>query len=387
MTQILRQQLAAVACLTVAALVCAAPAAGQDEPQSRELSDWERAELQSLVQVVGAARAGELDPVEDPFDLTPSFLKGTDGNTYVPFTLAIDPTKIDGSSVAVYLYVACGADACQPLPPPDVMERIRETCNELSPDNFTARNLCEQTEISNYRELQERGSEPQEAVFEDAYFIQLDEPGADDMVRLSRAFSVPASDYDVYVALRKSLGEDADDDARGELPVMLLKRQVSVPDLWTEQLQTSTVLVAQAIAPLAAPLSPEEQIQYPYTLGTTRIVPKFDRSFGKQEDLNLLMLVYNPRLSSGKPNVTVEYNFHTQTDVGEEFFNKTVPQEFNAQTLPAGFSVEAGHQIVAGQSVPLSLFPAGEYRLEITITDNEASTNLTRDVNFTVREI
>ena len=350
MTQILRQQLAAVACLTVAALVCAAPAAGQDEPQSRELSDWERAELQSLVQVVGAAHAGELDPVEDPFDLTPSFLKGTDGNTYVPFTLAIDPAKIDGSSVAVYLYVDAPAPAAA-------------------------------------EEDDDSDDEEREAVFEDAYFIQLDEPGADDMVRLSRAFSVPASDYDVYVALRKSLGEDADDDARGELPVMLLKRQVSVPNLWTEQLQTSTVLVAQAIEPLAAPLSPEEQIQYPYTLGTTRIVPKFDRSFGKQEALNLLMLVYNPRLSSGKPNVTVEYNFHTQTDAGEEFFNKTVPQEFNAQTLPAGFSVEAGHQIVAGQSVPLSLFPAGEYRLEITITDNEASTNLTRDVNFTVREI
>ena len=115
-------------------------------------------------------------------------------------------------------------------------------------------------------------------------------------------------------------------------------------------------------------------------------MPKFDRSFGKQGEMNLLMLVYNPRLSGGMPNVTVEYNFHQQTDAGEEFFNKTDPQEFNAQTLPPGFSVEAGHQIVAGQSVPLSLFPAGDYRLEITIKDNEAGTDVTRDVNFTVRE-
>jgi hypothetical protein len=350
MTQIFRQQLAAVACLTVAALVCAAPAAGQGEPQSRELSDWERAELQSLVQVVDAARAGELDPVEDPFDLTPSFLKGTGGNTYVPFTLAVDPAKIDGSSVAVYLYVDDPAPAA-------VVE------DDDSDDDV------------------------EQAVFEDAYFIQLDDPAAGEGVRLSRAFSAPGGEYDVYVALRKSLGEEAADDAREALPVMLLKRQVSVPNLWTEQLQTSTVLIAQAVEPLAAPLSPEEQIQHPYTLGTTRIVPKFDRSFGKQADLNLLMLVYNPRLSGGMPNVTVEYNFHQQTDAGEEFFNKTNPQEFNAQTLPPGFSVDAGHQIVAGQSVPLSLFPAGNYRLEITITDNEAGTNLTHDVNFTVREI
>ena len=384
MTQIHCRPLATAVCVTVAALVCAAPLAAREEQQSRELSDWELAEIQSLVQVVDAARAGELDPVEDPFDLMPSFLKGTDGNTYVPFTLAIDPTKIDGSSVAVYLHVDCASSGCPP--PPDAMEKIRETCREVAPDSFTVRNLCEQEEIRNYNELQDRGSEPPEAIFEDAYFVQLDEPGADGTVRLNRAFSVPGSDYDVYVALRKSLGEDADDDARGELPVMLLRRQVSVPNLWTEQLQTSTVLIAQAIEPLAAPLSPEEQIQYPYTLGTTRIVPKFDRSFGKQEDLNLLMLVYNPRLSSGMPNVTIEYDFHTQTDAGEEFFNKTVPQDFNAQTLPGGFSVEAGHQIVAGQSVPLSLFPAGDYRLEITITDNEAGTDVTRDVNFTVRE-
>ena len=353
MNQIFRQQLTAAACLTVAALVCAAPAAGQDEPQPRELSDWERAELQSLVEVVGAARAGELVPVEDPFDLSPSFLKGTDGNSYVPFTLAIDPTKIDGSSVVVYLFVDDPAPAA----------------------------------AADAEEDDDSDNEEQEAVFEDAYFVQLDEPGADGTVHLSRAFSAPGGEYDVYVALRKSLGEEGDDDAREELPVMLLKRQVSVPNLWTEQLQTSTVLIAEAVEPLAAPLSPEEQIQDPYTLGTTRIVPKFDRSFGKQADLNLLMLVYNPRLSGGMPNVTVEYNFHQQTDAGEAFFNKTNPQEFNAQTLPPGFSVDAGHQIVAGQSVPLSLFPAGDYRLEITITDNEAGTNLTRDVNFTVREI
>ena len=356
MTQIFRQQLAAVACLTVAALVCAVPAAGQEEPQPRELSDWERAELQSLVEVVGAARAGELEQAEDPFDLSPSFLKGTDGATYVPFTLTIEPGKIDGSSVAVYLYVDAPAPAAAAV------------------------------EADDSGDSGESDDDAAEAVFEDAYFIQLDEPGADDLVRLSRAFSAPGGDYDVYIALRKSLGAEPDDDEFQALPVMLLKRQVSVPNLWTEQLQTSTVLVADMVEPLAAPLSPEEQIQHPYTLGTTRITPKFDRRFGKQADLNLLMLVYNPRLTSGMPNVTVEYNFHSQTDSGEEFFNKTNPQEFNAQTLPPGFSVEAGHQIVAGQSVPLSLFPAGEYRLEIKITDNEAGTDLIRDVMFTVLE-
>lgn len=354
MTQIFRCQLAAVACLTVAALVCAAPAAGQEAvPQPRELSDWEREELRSLVDVVGEARAGELSPVEEPFDLEASFLKGTDGNTYVPFTLTIHEDKLADPRVAVYLYV----------------------------DDPPAAEGLEVADSGDDDDEEERPS-----VFEDAYFVRLDEADTEGNIRLNRAFSAAGGEYDVYIAVRQSLGEEGDDDAREELPVMLLRRQLSVPDLWTEQLQTSTVLIAENIEPLTAPLTPEEQMRNPYTLGTTRIVPKFDRSFGKEDELNLLMLVYNPRLVSGLPNVTVEYNFHTRTEAGEEFFNKTDPQEFNAQTLPPGFSVELGHQIVAGQSVPLRLFPAGDYRLEITITDNEAETDITREVNFTVEE-
>ena len=176
------------------------------------------------------------------------------------------------------------------------------------------------------------------------------------------------------------------DEELEALPVMLLKRSVPVPDLWTEELQTSTVLIAQEVEPLAAPLSPEEQIENPYTLGTTRIVPKFDRVFGNQEDLNLLMLVYNPRLADNMPNITVEYNFHQQTDAGEEYFNRTAPQDFNGQTLPAEGDATLGHQITGGFAVPLAVFPAGAYRLEIKIVDNTNSSEVIQNVMFTVLE-
>ena len=90
--------------------------------------------------------------------------------------------------------------------------------------------------------------------------------------------------------------------------------------------------------------------------------------------------------SDQKPNLTIEYNFHVQGEDGEEFFNKTNPQEFNGQTLPPGFDMSLGHQIVAGQSVPLATFPAGDYRLEIMVTDNESGSSLTNDVNFSISE-
>ena len=351
MKENLRRQLIAVVSV-LAILMLSVPAAGQDDTgESTELEDWQRAELQGLVEVVGAALKGELTPTEDPFELTPSFLKGTDGNTYVPFTVAIDPGKLGGSRVAVYLYVTEHQDAVALVAESD------DTDDAAMP----------------------------EAVFEDAYFIDVDTED-DGVARLSRAFSAPGGDYDVYVALRDSKGADVDDE-REAATVMMLKDVVAVPDLWTPELKTSSVIVAKLVEPLSAPLSPEEQIQHPYTLGTTRIDPKHDRSFGKREELSLVMLVYNPKLTGDQmPDVSIEYNFHAKTESGEEFFNKTNPQQFNAQSLPPGFSVTLGHQIVAGQSVPLTLFPAGEYRLEILVTDNEAGTSVIRNVNFTVRE-
>ena len=331
---------AAAASVTLAAFLLAAPAAGQDEG-ARELEDWEREELQALVEAVGDALEGDA-PTEDPAGLAPSFVKGTDGNTYVPFTLTIDSAQVDSDTVVVYLYV------------------------------------------DDTRMAEAEDDDDREAVFEDAYFVEVDRDD-DEPVRLSRAFSVPGGDYDVYVAVRDSLGEDADDDDREARPLMVFKAPVAVPDLWTSELQTSTVFVGQ-IEQLSAPLSPQEQIEQPYTFGPLRIIPKHGESFGKQEELSLLMMVYNPQLADDMPNVTVEFNFHTITADGEEFFNKTTPQEFNAQTLPPGFSVAAGHQVVAGQSIPLRLFPAGDYRLEVIVMDNAAGSSVTRNVNFTVRE-
>ena len=45
----------------------------------------------------------------------------------------------------------------------------------------------------------------------------------------------------------------------------------------------------------------------------------------------------------------------------------------------------AGHQLVAGQSVPLASFPAGDYRLEMKVQDNISKKSVTRNINFTVR--
>jgi hypothetical protein len=94
--------------------------------------------------------------------------------------------------------------------------------------------------------------------------------------------------------------------------------------------------------------------------------------------------IYNPGIASGAPNVTIEYSFHHKAPEGEKYFNKTTPQQMNAQTLPPTFDVAASQMLPGGQSVPLASFPEGDYRMEIKITDDVSKKTITRDIFFSV---
>ena len=370
MQRIFQRRAVLVACALTLLLVLAPAAdvsltATQDQ-DTAQMEEWQRDEMQALVEIVGAALRGELVQLEDPFTLKTDFLKGTDGLTYVPFTVVLDPESLGESSLAMYLYVTPHVDA-------PAAAAVSEDDDDDDEEALS------------------------EAVFEDAFFIDVSAAKAEGgPIAVSRAFTAEGGLYDVYVALRDSMGEidddsDSDEDADADpaaVPrVLMVKSEVEIPDYWDGQLQTSSVILAQVVEPIDRPLTPEEQSESPYTLGTTRIVPKQDGNFVQTGELSLIMLVYNPLSTSNQtPDLTIEYEFHKQTDAGEEFFNKTNPQEFNNETLPPGFDLAEGHQIVAGQSVPLSMFPAGDFRLQIKVTDNAAGTSVVRDVNFNVSQ-
>jgi hypothetical protein len=204
-------------------------------------------------------------------------------------------------------------------------------------------------------------------------------------VRISRSFTVAPGAYTVYVVAKDPTPEKP---KKGEPAPKLavIKRELEVKDLWNEELATSTVMIAERIDPLPAPLTPQQQGERPYALGMMEIVPAKSTSFTKQGELSTFMLIYNAKTdAANKPDVSVEYNFYAKQAGAEKFFNKTNPQMLNAQTLPPQFDFAAGHQLQSGQAVPLASFPEGEYRLEIKVTDKIANKTLTRDVNFTVQ--
>jgi hypothetical protein len=337
-------------------LIGSAQRRGQQQDRDRDqqkLEQAQREEAQALVKLVDGVMEGEPAPSQIPASWRNDFLKALEGRTYVPFTVNLEPEAIKSPSLLLYLRVVDRNAAAPPAPrAPDAQE---------APD-------AQPEAEARY-------------AFEDLHFVDLKPGEAGKGHGVSRAFAVPAGEYDVYVALReRDLGAP---DAEPQMTV--LRESLTVPDFWNEELATSSVIVAERVDPVDATLTPEQQAERPYVLGTTEIVPARETTFGKKDELSVIFLIYNPQVGADrKPNVTVEYNFHHKTADGEKFFNRTEPQDFNAQTLPEQFDIEAGHQLVAGQSVPLASFPEGDYRLEITVTDKHAGTSLQRDVNFTV---
>jgi hypothetical protein len=344
--------------LLLAGLTPALAQQKQEDKQQEKIAQAQRQEIQALVKIVDAAMAGQPAPTDITGTLQPYFLKALDNKTYVPFTILVDPAKVASPSVAMYIRVA-PKGATGPAAPP------AEKKDEKKKDDKNA-------------------EEPPPYPFEDVHFLELRATAAGQPHRVSRAFAVAAGEYDVYVALKETAPQGG--QPQGAQPKSgLVKQTLTVPNYWNGELNTSSVLLADKVEPLTAPIPKEEQAEHPFTLGNTEITPAPDLKFATREELSVIFLVYNPQLTSDKkPDLTVEYNFHQKAADGEKFFNKTDAQAFNSQTLPPQFDVTAGHQIVAGQAVPLAKFPQGDYRLEIKVTDKLSGKSLTRDVNFTV---
>lgn len=352
-----RPALAVLLALAVASL---SPLSARLVAQSKDEKKRDKAqqqEIQTLLKVVDAVSSGQ-QPAPGDFQVTwqNHFLKAQEGKTYVPFTVKIDPAQVPSGPVAVYMRVLQRGGA--PVTTTDDGKAKDQDKDKKGKTEFP---------------------------FEDVHFVVLKAPGSGQPLELSRAFAVKGGDYDVYLAIKQRSPEKPEKNAPAP-KMTVLKQPVTVPDFWTNELTTSSMIVADRVEPLTAPLTPEQQVERPYAFGTTQIVPASDLKFTKKEELSIVFMVYNPAIdgTNKKPDVLVEYNFHQKTGDAEKFFNKTSPQNFNAQTLPPQFDMALGHQLVAGQSVPLGSFPEGDYRLEIKITDKAAGKTVTRDVNFAV---
>ena len=345
-------------CVALTLLVSAGPAFAQriaDQKKLPKRSKAEQQDVESLVKAVDAASSGQ--PAPSDISVTwfhNDFVKGQGGVTYIPFTIDIDRSKLTKPTAAVYVRaVEKGAAAPAPAPAP---------ADAKGKDKDKDKNAPAVRQVYPWDNIT---------------FTDIPMDG-----RLSRAMQLSPGDYDLYIAVK----EKATDEKNAGAPkIGVLHKALTVPDYTKPELTTSSIILATNIEPLSTPLKPVEQAENPYTFGPMKIVPSMDHKFAKSGELNLVFWIYNAAdAGNGKPDVTVEYNFYQKTGDTEKFFNKTAPQPLNATTLPPEFNAAAGHQLPGSLAIPLMSFPAGDYRVEIKITDKKSGMSTTQSATFTV---
>jgi hypothetical protein len=291
------------------------------------------------------------------------FVKGQT-DTYVPFTLNVDRASVAGGA-AVYIRIVTAEQA----------------------DNF-AQTMAKMAAAAQSGKGSQSAARPMFA-WDSINFVDVPEDG-----RISRAVQLKPGQYAMFLAVKeKTPASAAKNDRRNNdknapaapsAKVGILRHDLTVPDYTANELTTSSIIVARSVEQIAAPAGDQEA--NPYTFGPMKITPSVDGKFTKKDELNVIFWIYGAQAtSSGKPDVTIDFNFHQRLAEGEKYFNKTAPQQLNAQTLPAEFNVAAGHQLPGSLVVPLASFPAGDYRLEIKVTDKASGKSVTQNANFSVQ--
>ncbi len=306
-------------------------------------------EAAPLVELVNEYVERGVGPRDFPVTLRIDFFKGALLQGYAPYTVSLDSSELDAASVMFYLRIVERG--------PAQAEGITIALTEPPPSPTVAPAV----------------------VFEDLLFADVPTPGSGEPMRISRAFALDPGDYDVYIALQER-GTTA--GAR----TSVLQQPISVPDFFAETLSMSSVMQIERMGVRPAPLTATALLERPYTLGTMEIVPAWRSTYTTSDTLSILFIIYGPSnaADTNRPNVTVDYDFYRTSDGSATFFNSTPRMTFNAETLPVGFDLALGHQLVAERSVPLQAFPAGNYRIDITIFDRVSGRSLGRQVSFSV---
>lgn len=343
------------------AVVCAAsmgPVLAQKVDKNVEKA--QQAETREILKIAEGAAAGVAVPSDIALAFGNDFMKAQEGKTYVPFTVSFPAAGLSQKTATLYVRLAAKQPAGAPAAAPAAEKKDKDAPRDVY-------------------------------AFEGVYWADLKTPDALQTYRVSRPMSVAAGEYDMLVCVKEHLPFGQKENKKNPPPPMkvgCLKQDLKVPDYWTNELATSTIILAANVEPVKAALSREEALEQPYTLGSTKITPVTTNKYAKADELSVVFIIYNNAQDADKkPDVTVEYGFYQKAAgeaKGEKFFNRTNPQNFNASTLPPNFDPAAGHQLVAGQSVPLGSFPEGEYRLEVKVTDKLAGKVLTHNVPFHV---
>ena len=313
--------------------------AQQDRRQQARLDEALRREGDAVVELADAAMLGHQTPSDFVMEWGNDFLKAQPG-TFVPFTIDIDSSIRSTSGALMYLRV---------------VQRAGDSTRRSSPP----------------------------FAYEAIFPVEVDSPSPDP-VKVRRGFAAPPGSYTVYAAVRE---RPADLLRRGEgkRKAAVLVRQLEIPDFWTGELTTSTVILAERVETLSVPLPSTQLEENPYVIGTTRVYPVSGTRFRRERELIVVFLIYNPGIGRDKHfDLQVDYHLYRRIREGERYVTRTNPQRFTPSTMGPSFDPASDQPVLAGQGILLSEFETGDYRLGITVTDRVSRTSVSRNVSFSV---
>jgi hypothetical protein len=169
--------------------------------------------------------------------------------------------------------------------------------------------------------------------------------------------------------------------------VGVIKEALEIPKYEGSGLTLSTVTLARTLEGPRTPPAAGEGKKPPFYLGSFRVVPSLDGIFKQGTDLAWYYQIYNaaPDPSTGKPNLSIEYNFLLKQPSKEhpegEFRPVTAPQvEHNRPSQIAAFSF----QLIKPHPGKKDGWVEGEYMLTIKVTDEVAKNTVTSEKPFRV---
>ena len=131
---------------------------------------------------------------------------------------------------------------------------------------------------------------------------RFDRPGAD-TAEFSRGLQLPPGEFDLYIAMTETPARNSKTPPKR----VVHTQSLTVPDLSTG-LTTSSIILAKSIEDAPPQLTPQQQLEEPFTIGGNKITPTFTPTFAKSGELLFVFFVYNQgAAASGKPEVDVNY--------------------------------------------------------------------------------
>ncbi len=338
-----------------------------EQKNDRKLDKTQQQDADELKAALTAAQSGQPASTDIPVTIESyHFFRTAVGDTYVAFTASVD-SKILASPAVAFMFRLVNRNAAAATVP----------ASDKRGDKNADKNAYAYEDLD-FTTLKPAPATPSVAPAAAAATGTAQQAPAQPS-RLSRAFHVPAGDYDLYFGLK----ERSTGDKKQKAKMAVIRASMSVPDFRGNDFTTSSVVLGELKA-LDKPLSNDQQRENPYTIGRLQITPRAGTKYATTDELSIYFQIYNEGVdASGKPNVQVDYLFFQKQGDTEKKIANSEPEILNANTLSPEFDINK-HQLAGEGGWPLSRFKPGDFRLEITITDKVTGKVLTRNVNFSV---